>query len=112
MKVKVTPAGHQSGPIDGHVRQVGAVLNLPDDQARSLHDAGLVSIQKLTRIEQQRADELAQAAALEAQTAKEANLVNADTVPASDFAPAQEDVQASAQAAPDSKATTKPAKTK
>lgn len=59
MKTKVTLLGSSSGPIAGENRQVGEVVNLPDEEAYSLHDAGLVAIQKLTQRAVQRLCEAA-----------------------------------------------------
>ncbi len=51
MKTKVTQLGQQSGPISGQNRKQGEVLDLPDDEAHSLHAAGLVEIQKPSRLD-------------------------------------------------------------
>lgn len=59
MKTKVTLLGSSSGPIAGRQRQAGEVIDLPDEEAHSLHDAGLVAIQKLTRLEIQKLCEAA-----------------------------------------------------
>lgn len=80
MKTKVTQLGQQSGPIAGQNRKQGEVVDLSDDEAHSLHAAGLVEIQKPSRLDLLKvADQEATdaAKALEVTEAKTGDVANA-----------------------------------